>query len=114
MHEKTDGYEVGQHPLVSRLLKKAFNHRPPRPRYEVTWDVSIVLNYIESLGESDSLSLQGRRTLLLAFPVWTVLPDLLPETPPLPECVCNIAGLALPDQQIWMVWSMPESWPVSM
>ena len=58
MHEKTNGYEVEQHPLVSRLLKGAFNQRPPRPRYEVTWDVSIVLNYIESLGESDSLSLQ--------------------------------------------------------
>ena len=27
-------------------------------RYEVTWDVSIVLNYIESLWEPDSLSLQ--------------------------------------------------------
>ena len=58
VHEKTDGYEVGQHPLVFRLLKGGFNQRPPRLRYEVTWDVSIVLNYIESLEESDSLSLQ--------------------------------------------------------
>ena len=46
---------MGQHPHVSRMLKGAFNQRP---RYEVMWDVSIVLNYIESLGESDSLSLQ--------------------------------------------------------
>ena len=58
VHEKADGYEVGQHPLVSRLLKGVFNQRPPKPRYEVTWDVTKVLNYIDSLGESDSLSLQ--------------------------------------------------------
>ena len=58
VHQKADGYEVGQHPLVSRLLKGAFNQRPPKPRYEVTWDVTKVLNYLDSLGESDSLSLQ--------------------------------------------------------
>ena len=57
--EKVDGYEVGQHPLVSRLMKGAFNQRPPKPRYEVTWDVSKVLDHIESLGSSDSLSLQN-------------------------------------------------------
>ena len=32
-HEKAEVYEVGQHPFVSRLLKRAFNQRP-RPRYE--------------------------------------------------------------------------------
>ena len=58
VHEKADGYKVGQHPLVSRLLKGVFNQRPPKPHYEVTWDVTKVLNYIDSLGESDSLSLQ--------------------------------------------------------
>lgn len=59
VHEKVDGYKVGQHPLVSRLMKGAFNQRPPKPRYEVTWDVSKVLDHIESLGSSDSLSLQN-------------------------------------------------------
>ena len=58
VHEKADWYEVGQHPLVSSLLKGAFNQQPPKPRYEVTWDVTKALNYIDSLGESDSLSLQ--------------------------------------------------------
>ena len=28
---------VGQHPLVIRLLKGAFNLRPPKPRYSHTW-----------------------------------------------------------------------------
>ena len=59
VHEKVDGYEVGQHPLVSRLMKGAFNQHPPKLQYAVTWDVSKVLDHIESLGSSDSLSLQN-------------------------------------------------------
>ena len=59
VHEKVDGYEVGQHPLVSRLMKGAFNQHPPKLQYEVTWDVAKVLDHIESLGSSDSLSLQN-------------------------------------------------------
>ena len=58
MRERVDGVEVGQHPLVSRVMKGAFNLRPPQPRYEATWDVTIVLHYIESLGSSNSLPLQ--------------------------------------------------------
>ena len=59
MHEKVDGVDVGQHPLITRLLKGVYNVRPPLPRYSDTWDVQLVLNYIESLGESDKLSLKS-------------------------------------------------------
>ncbi len=31
VHIKVDGYDVGQHPLVSRVLKGAFHTRPPQP-----------------------------------------------------------------------------------
>ena len=31
IHEEVDGYPVGQHPLVTRMLKGAFNERPPLP-----------------------------------------------------------------------------------
>ena len=58
VHERVDGYEIGQHPLVSRVMKGAFNLRPPQPRYETTWDVTAVLNYIQSLGTTESLSLR--------------------------------------------------------
>ena len=44
-------------PLVSRLLKEAFNQQPPKQHYEVKWDVTKVLNYIDSLGESVFLTL---------------------------------------------------------
>ena len=41
VHDKIDGYKVGQHPLVTRLLKGAHHQRPPQPRYslhgEWTW-----------------------------------------------------------------------------
>ena len=57
VHEKADGYEVAQHPPVSRLLKGVFCERPPQPRYSETRDVSRVTAYTESLGENDSLSL---------------------------------------------------------
>ena len=57
VHEKIDGYEIGQHPLVARTLKGIFHERPPQPRYSETWDVTRVTSYIESLGDNDNLSL---------------------------------------------------------
>ena len=57
VHEKVDGCEVGQHPLVARILKGIFHERPPQPRYSEAWNVDTVTTYIESLGENDSLSL---------------------------------------------------------
>ena len=57
VHEKVDGYTVGQHPLVSKLMKGIFHERPPQPRYTETWDVSKVTTYLVSLGQNDSLTL---------------------------------------------------------
>ena len=57
VHEKVDAYEVGQHPMVSRVIKGIFHERPPQPRYSETWDVFQVTSYIESLGETEPLSL---------------------------------------------------------
>jgi len=41
-----DGYPVGQHPLVCRLLQGVFNKRPPAPRYQNVWNVSIGVAHI--------------------------------------------------------------------
>jgi len=43
---------------VLRLLKGAFHVRPPLPRYTATWDVQVVLQYLEGLRPSTSLSLK--------------------------------------------------------
>ena len=55
VHDRVDGIEVGKHPMVARLLKGAFHTRPPLPRYMA---VQVVLQYLEGLGPSTSLSLK--------------------------------------------------------
>ena len=55
VHERVDGYEV---PLVSRVLKGAFNLRAPQPRYETTWEVSKVSKFLVSQDPSESLTLR--------------------------------------------------------
>ena len=44
-----DGYSVGEHPIIARLLKGMFHVRPPEPRYSFTWDINVLstlLNYV--------------------------------------------------------------------
>ena len=70
IHGKVDGYPIGQHPLVNRALKGAYHSRPPQPRYNTFWDVSIVLHYIRDLGSNESLSLHKltlKTVMLLAL-----------------------------------------------
>jgi len=50
--------EVGKHLTISRLLKGAFHSRSPLPRYTSTWNVQVVLQYLEGLGPSDALTLK--------------------------------------------------------
>ena len=67
MHTPIDGVSIGQHPLVSRLLKGAFHSRPPLPKYSETWDVSKVLAYLDGqiIDENISLKLLSLRTVML-------------------------------------------------
>ena len=45
--------------MIARLLKGAFNIRPPVPRYSSTWDVQKVLNHLEFLSQPEDLSLKS-------------------------------------------------------
>ena len=70
VHDKVD---VGQHPLVSRLLKGAFHQRPPQPRHTRTWDVSMYI-WLQRIsgpwGPNDRLPLQDlshKLAMLMAF-----------------------------------------------
>ena len=70
VHEKVEGYNIGQHPTVTRLLKGIFHDRPPLPRYASTWNVESVLSYIRGLGSNQDLSLKQitwKTTMLLAL-----------------------------------------------
>jgi len=53
-----DNLPIGKHPLVCRFLQGVFNQRPSLPRNNVTWDVSIVLRYLQQLWPISNLSLK--------------------------------------------------------
>ena len=57
-HSLVDNIKVGQHPVVTSMMSAFFNARPPLPRYEYTWDVDVVLNYISSLGDNKNIALK--------------------------------------------------------
>ena len=76
IHPKLDGYGVGSHPLVCRLLKGVFNKRPPLPKYHSTWSVESVIAYVSSMGPNNSLCLK-QLTHKLAILRYPRLPNLL-------------------------------------
>ena len=45
------GFPIGKHPLVTCLLKGAFNERPPLSKYASTFEVSTVLTCLSQLGQ---------------------------------------------------------------
>lgn len=49
---------VGTHPLIKRFVKAVYQTRPDFPRYQSTWDTSIVLHSLEGLHPLDKLSLK--------------------------------------------------------
>jgi len=55
LHEKIGGFNVGQYPLVTRLIKGIFHASPPLPRYTTKWNVLI---YVDSLGDNQNISLK--------------------------------------------------------
>ncbi|OXU16989.1 hypothetical protein TSAR_001136 [Trichomalopsis sarcophagae] len=58
--------KIGEDLMISRLFKGIEKIKPPRPKYNFTWDVSIVLNYLRSLERSIELKLRTLRSL--SFP----------------------------------------------
>ena len=65
-----EGFPVGQHPLVVRLLKGILNLRPAMPRYQQSWDVNVALDNMRSLPGNQLLPLKvltQKLVLLLAL-----------------------------------------------
>ena len=44
-----DGFSVGSHPDICRLVKGVFEERPLMPKYSSTWVVKTVLDYLDAL-----------------------------------------------------------------
>ena len=57
VHDKVDGVEVGKHPTITRLLKGAFQERPPLPRY-FFMGCKCSFTVLKGLGPSTDLSLK--------------------------------------------------------
>ncbi len=53
-----DNVSVGIHPLIVRFMKAVSNCKPPKPRYESIWDVSIMLNLFKSWEDNKKLELK--------------------------------------------------------
>ena len=50
--------KIGENSLIKRLLKGCFKLKPTVSKYSTTWDVNVVLDYLENLGSSSELSLK--------------------------------------------------------
>ena len=57
IHLPCEGRPIGEHPLVSRVLRGAFTRRPPQPKHQAFWDVEVVLSSLRELGDNESLTL---------------------------------------------------------
>ena len=53
-----DNTPAGSHPLVARFMKGVFERRPSLPKYTSTWDVNVVLTYLRTFKDAQSLSLK--------------------------------------------------------
>jgi len=62
-----DGCKIGDHNLVTRLLKGVGKLRPPLPRYSSTWDVNRVLDLFLIWPENSDLSLKQLSLKLVAL-----------------------------------------------
>jgi len=77
MTHPVDGVSVGSHPTITRLLKGAFNTRPPLPRYSAFWDAGTVITYLKTLGENVSLNVRQltlKTTMLLGLCALLIFP----------------------------------------
>ena len=53
-----NGVTIGNFPTVKRFMKGVFENRPSVPRYQYTWDVNIVLEYLRLLYPLNLISLE--------------------------------------------------------
>ena len=56
--------DINSYAEVTRFMKGVFNSRPALPRLNVTWDVSIVLNYLESMSDMSLFQLSCKLSML--------------------------------------------------
>ncbi len=68
-YDQLEGFDIGCHPLVLKLMKGIFNSNPPKPKYSSTWDLDVVLDYFKTVSIEDQglLPLSCKLVTLLAI-----------------------------------------------
>ena len=66
-HDYVDSMPVGEIKSIRRLMKGAFNTRPPQPRYSEFWDVSKLMAYLRPMHPPGQLSLMQLSQKLLCL-----------------------------------------------
>ena len=57
VHVFHNDISLGTHSVVKRFMRGVFSSRPSLPRYNVTWDVSVVLTYLKTQSPVSKISL---------------------------------------------------------
>ncbi|XP_029673050.1 uncharacterized protein LOC115241427 [Formica exsecta] len=60
-------YDINNDGLISRFLKGVFKQKPTKPKYNTTWDITPVLNYIEKLHPLKHLKLKDAAEKVVTF-----------------------------------------------
>ena len=50
--------QVGEHPLIKRLLRGVYLRTPPVPRYVTTWDVNVMFDFLRLKPNAMNLNLK--------------------------------------------------------
>ena len=53
-----NGTEFGKHPIITRTSKGIFRNCPPLPRYMVTYDPDLALDFLKSLPSQGNITLK--------------------------------------------------------
>ena len=65
--------QIGEHILVTWLMKSVFNLRSPQPRYSKMWDVIKVQLYLKRFGWNEDLTLcQSTLNTAILLPILAV------------------------------------------
>ncbi|XP_053391151.1 uncharacterized protein LOC128553980 [Mercenaria mercenaria] len=56
--------DLNSNETITRFMKGVFNDRPTLPRYQTTWDVQIVLDYLKQLTDTTLLQLSCKLCML--------------------------------------------------
>lgn len=60
-------YNVSESKVIKRFFRGVFRSRPSAPKYNVTWDSKLVLDYLAAMPVSDLKSISKKLAVLLAL-----------------------------------------------